>query len=54
MLTVRLLQTPGVWLDEKPVAFPFKRAEALLYYVLVCRSATRQPCCGRAATRRRG
>ncbi len=42
MLTVRLLQTPGVWLDEKPVAFPFKRAEALLYYMLVCRSATRQ------------
>ena len=42
MLAVKLLQTPGVWLDGDPVAFPFKRAEALLYYMLIRRSATRQ------------
>lgn len=42
MLTVKLLQTPTVTLDGVPVTFPFKRAEALLYYMLVRRSATRQ------------
>lgn len=42
MLTVKLLQTPSVILDGEQVSFPFKRAEALLYYMIVCRSATRQ------------
>lgn len=42
MLTVKLLQTPSVTLDGEQVNFPFKRAEALLYYMIVRRSATRQ------------
>lgn len=42
MLTVKTLGTPRVLLDGKPVALPFKRAEALLYYLAVERSATRQ------------
>ncbi len=42
MLNITLLQTPSILLDGKPVAFPFKRADALLYYMLVRRSATRQ------------
>lgn len=42
MLTAILLQTPGILLNGRPVAFPFKRADALLYYMLVRRSATRQ------------
>ena len=42
MLTVKLLQTPSVTLDGEQINFPFKRAEALLYYMIVRRSATRQ------------
>lgn len=42
MLRATLLKTPGVELDGKLVAFPYRRAEALLYYMLVQRSATRQ------------
>lgn len=42
MLTVKTLGTPRVLLDGKPVALPFKRAEALLYYLAVERSASRQ------------
>ncbi len=42
MLKINLLQTPNVELDGKPVVFPFKRADALLYYMVVRRSATRQ------------
>ena len=42
MLNVTMLQTPSVTLDGVPVSFPFKRADALLYYMLVRRSATRQ------------
>lgn len=42
MLKVTMLQTPSVQLDGQPVSFPFKRADALLYYMLVRRSATRQ------------
>ncbi len=46
MLTVKLLQTPSVLLDGEPVVFPFKRADALLYYMLIHRSATRQELIG--------
>ncbi|MEA5136897.1 MAG: AAA family ATPase [Candidatus Fimivivens sp.] len=42
MLKVSLLQTPTVELDGQLLAFPYKRVEALLYYMLVQRSATRQ------------
>ena len=42
MLKAVLLQTPDIELDGEPVSFPFRRAEALLYYMLVQRSATRQ------------
>lgn len=42
MLKVSLLQTPTVELDGQLVAFPYRRVEALLYYMLVQRNATRQ------------
>ena len=42
MLTIRTLGTPQILCDGVPVALPFKRAEALLYYLAVERSATRQ------------
>ena len=42
MLTIRTLGTPQILLDGVPVALPFKRAEALLYYLAVERSASRQ------------
>lgn len=42
MLKVSLLQTPTVELDGQLLAFPYRRVEALLYYMLVQRSATRQ------------
>ena len=42
MLKVTMLQTPSITLDGVPVSLPFKRADALLYYMLVQRSATRQ------------
>lgn len=42
MLKVSLLQTPCVELDGQIMAFPYRRAEALLYYMLVQHSATRQ------------
>ena len=42
MLKITVPQTPGIELDGAPVALPFKRADALLYYMVVRRSATRQ------------
>ena len=42
MLKITMFQTPAIELDGQPVALPFKRAEALLYYMVVRRSATRQ------------
>lgn len=41
MLTVTMLQTPRVELDGREIVFPFKRVDALFYYMLVRRSATR-------------
>lgn len=42
MLSVTMLQTPRVEMDGVEVVFPTKRVDALLYYMLVRRSATRQ------------
>lgn len=42
MLTVTMLQTPRVELDGREIVFPFKRVDALFYYMVVRRSATRQ------------
>lgn len=42
MLKISLLQTPGIELDGAPVSLPFKKADALIYYMVVRRSATRQ------------
>ena len=42
ILKAVLLQTPSVLLDSQPVSLPVKRAEALLYYMLVRKSASRQ------------
>ena len=41
MLEIFLLQTPSVLLDGKPVIFPYKKAEALFYYMAVQGKATR-------------
>ncbi len=54
MLNVTMLQTPSVTLDGVPVSFPFKRADALLYYMLVRRSATRQELISAVGELRRG
>lgn len=42
MLKINVLQTPEMEMDGVPVSLPFKRAEALLYYLVVRRSASRQ------------
>lgn len=42
MLKINMLQTPGIELNGAPVILPFKRAEALLYYMAVKRTASRQ------------
>ena len=42
ILKAVLLQTPSILLDSQPVSLPVKRAEALLYYMLVRKSASRQ------------
>ena len=42
MLKISLLKTPSVELDGQILVFPYRRAEALFYYMLVQCSATRQ------------
>lgn len=42
MLKISLLKTPSIELDGRLIVFPYRRAEALFYYMLVQRSATRQ------------
>lgn len=42
MLSIQTLGTPQILLDGIPVTLPFKRAEALLYYLAVEHSASRQ------------
>lgn len=42
MLKITMLQTPGIELDGAALSLPFKRADALLYYMMIRRSATRQ------------
>lgn len=42
MLSVTMLQTPRVELDGREIVFPFKRVDALFYYMVIRRSATRQ------------
>ncbi len=41
-ITIQLLQTPQIFLDGQPISFPFKKAEALLYYVAVKKNITRE------------
>ena len=40
-LTAKLLGSPAVFLDGKKVAFSYRKADALLYYVLIRRRAAR-------------
>ena len=42
MLKITVLRSPSVELNGVPLSFPFKRADALLYYMAVQKSATRQ------------
>ncbi len=41
-ITIQLLQTPQIFVDGQPITFPFKKAEALLYYLAVKKSITRE------------
>lgn len=41
-IVVNMLQVPTVLMDGSPVAFPFKRVDALFYYMVCRRSATRR------------
>lgn len=41
-IEVQLFKIPSVMLDGKAVAFPFKRVDALFYYLVCKKSATRQ------------
>lgn len=41
-VTMQLLKNPIILLDGRPVALPFKKAEALLYYLAVKKSITRE------------
>ncbi|MFZ5352479.1 MAG: AAA family ATPase [Bacillota bacterium] len=41
MLTVKLFNTPYVKKGDKLIVFPFKKAEALFYYMLIKKQATR-------------
>ena len=41
-VTFRLLKTPEILVDGVPAAFPFRKAEALLYYLAVKQSAVRE------------
>lgn len=40
-INVQLFNTPSVTIEKKKVAFPFKKAEALFYYLIVKEKATR-------------
>lgn len=40
-ISVQLFNIPVVKKDKEPIAFPFKKAEALFYYLVVNRQATR-------------
>ncbi|KJS80038.1 MAG: hypothetical protein JM58_19195 [Peptococcaceae bacterium BICA1-8] len=41
LIEINLFDTPGVKKNKKPIIFPFRKAEALLYYLVVNRQATR-------------
>ena len=37
-----LLQVPRIWLDGKEITFPLRRAEALIFYLVCNKTATRE------------
>ena len=39
---IRMLRTPQVFLDDVPVCFPFRKAEALIYYLAVKKTVSRE------------
>lgn len=41
-VTIKLLQTPAILFDEKPVLLPFKKAEALLFALAMKQSLSRE------------
>ena len=41
-LKICLLQVPRIWLDGKEVSFPLRRADALLFYLVCTKTATRE------------
>lgn len=45
-IKIHLFHTPEVLLDNEPVAFPYKKAEALFYYIAIEKSITRDRAVG--------
>ncbi len=45
-VNVNLLCTPQILLDDEPVVFPYKKAEALFYYLTIEKSITRDEAVG--------
>ena len=41
-IQLTLLQTPKITLDGTPIILPFKKAEALLYYLAVKKTLSRE------------
>lgn len=44
-ITVTLLSAPRILLDEQPVTIPYRKAEALFYYLVLQKEATRAELC---------
>ena len=42
IITIRMLQTPQILLNGETIHFPFRKAEALIYYLAVKKSAVRE------------
>jgi len=45
-INVKLLSTPQILIDDNPVVFPYKKAEALFYYLTIEKTITRDEAVG--------
>lgn len=45
MIEILVLQNPKVLVNKQEMMFPYKKVEALLYYMAVEKSATKRPDC---------
>lgn len=46
MIEVKLLQTPEIFYNNEQIVFPYKKAEALFYYIAIEKSVTRDTAVG--------